>query len=199
MNRKKNLVERKGGKVMKRIFLRGIVFLSLVVFAIPAWSYTIGGGATNVGALDELLASTNLADSGDAAELAWAQGVVGPETTLTWGTKYNTTGGEWSLTDQQAGIYAHTLATSPKYFLIKTGDVADPDIRWFLFQNNAELSYAVINLDLGLYGMDFNDTTNVGGISHIVEFNPVPIPSSVLLFASGLGGLVGIGRWRRKN
>jgi len=178
---------------MKRLFVQGIVFLCLGVFVIPAWSYSIGGG-TNVGDLDTLLASANLANSGDAAELAWAQGVVGPETTLTWGTKYNTTGGEWSLTDTD-DIYAHTLATSPKYFLIKTGNVADPDIRWFLFRNNAELSYAVISLA----GLDFNDTTNVGGISHIVEFNPVPIPSSVLLFASGLGGLVGIGRWRRKK
>ena len=196
MNRKNNLVVRKGGKVMKRLFVHGIVFLSLVVVAIPAWSYTIGGGATYVGDLDTLPAgwTTNLPDSGDATELAWAQSVVGPGTTLTWGTKYNTTGGEWSLTGTD-DIYAHTLATSPKYFLIKTGNVADPDIRWFLFRNNAELSYAVISLA----GMDFNDTTNVGGISHIVEFNPVPIPSSVLLFASGLGGLVGIGRWRRKK
>lgn len=197
MSRKNNLVVRNGGKVMKRLFVQGIVFLSLVVFAIPAWSYTIGGGATNVGGLDTLIGWTNLPNSGDATELAWAQSIIGPTGTL--GAKYNTTGGEWSLTSQagiyQAGIYAHTLATSPEYFLIKTGNVADPDIRWFLFRNNAELSYAVISLA----GMDFNDTTNVGGISHIVEFNPVPIPSSVLLFASGLGGLVGIGRWRRKK
>jgi len=187
-------VVRKGGKVMKRLFVQGIVFISLVVFAIPAWSYTIGGGATNVGGLDTLIGWTNLPNSGDATELAWAQSIIGG--TVTLGAKYNTTGGEWSLTNQ-AGIYAHTLATSPEYFLIKTGNVADPDIRWFLFRNNAELSYAVISL--GPAGMDFNDPTNVGGISHIVEFNPVPIPSSVLLFASGLGGLVGIGRWRRKS
>ena len=192
MSKKNNLVARKGGKVMKRLFVQGIVFLCLGVFVIPAWSYSIGGG-TNVGDLDTLLASANLANSGDAAELAWVQSVVGP---VTWGTKYNTIGTEWKLTDT-GGYYAHTLATSPEYFLIKTGNVADPDIRWFLFRNNAELSYAVISL--GPAGMDFNDPTNVGGISHIVEFNPVPIPSSVLLFASGLGGLVGIGRWRRRK
>ena len=193
LSMRNNLAVRKGGKVMKRLFVQGIVFLSLVVFAIPAWSLTIGGGATNVGVLDPLRDSTNLANSGDAAELAWVQSVVGP---VTWGTKYNTIGTEWKLTDT-GGYYAHTLATSPEYFLIKTGNVADPDIRWFLFRNNAELSYAVISL--GPAGMDFNDTTNVGGISHIVEFNPVPIPSSVLLFASGLGGLVGIGRWRSRK
>lgn len=179
-------------KTIKRLFIQGIIFTSLLGFAIPAWSYTIGGGATDVGGLDIIIDSKTLANSGDATELAWAQGIIGGSVTL--GAKYNTTGGEWSLTNQ-AGIYAHTLNYSPKYFLIKTGNVADPDIRWFLFQNNAELSYVVISLA----GMNFNDITNVSGISHIDEFNGVPIPSAVLLFGSGLVGLVGIGRWRSRG
>ena len=108
--------------------------------------------------------------------------------------------GDWESIEGMAGVFAFLLEGNPEYFLVKTGNVADPDIRFFLFRNLADLAYAV--LDLGL--LDFNDILNVAGISHVTEFGydggggppPVPEPGTMMLLGSGLIGLAGWGRKR---
>ena len=57
--------------------------------------------------------------------------------------------------------------------------------------------------DLWEYGQD-NNIKGLGGkggleISHFTGYNPVPVPSAILLLGTGLLGLVGIGRRKRLN
>lgn len=142
-----------------------------------------------------MLASTKLSDSGDTEERTWAEGVLGLDLTLTF--KYDTTGSGWSPVEgYEPGVYAHSLLGAPEYFLIKTGNVTDGDVkRNWLFRNLDESSFAVIDLE----AMGFKRISNVGGISHITQFDgstKVPEPGTLILLGSGL---IGLAAWGRKT
>lgn len=179
---------------MKRYLFQGMLLGCILALAIPAWSYTVA----EVGSLDTILASTKLPNSGEQTELDWVALALGVDvSTLTFTDKYDTASGWQLVTDSgSTSVFAHALTTNPEYFLIKTGNVtADDTVRDWLFRNNIELSFAVINLE----AMGFENIINVGGISHIDEFNGTRVPEAgaLLMFGSGLIGLVGYRRLRR--
>lgn len=184
-----------GGKIMKRYLIQGVLLGCILALAIPAWSatiYTINAGATTVGEVDPLVNAASLPNSGYATELAWVQGFV-PGASL---TVYDAVDYSWVLADGQTAIWASALQDSPDYFFIKTGAGAPgPGVNdHFLFQNLAELNYAVVN---------FNEAgvviRNIGAISHVGETNGTSVPEAgaLITFASGLIGLVGYRRMRR--
>ena len=159
-----------------------------------------GVGFDTVGSVDTLLSQTVLENSGDETVADWINSVLDDGYALT-GTDLLSTdvvASEWlSVTGTgNVSTFAHQLTTDPEFFLIKTGNVTNPDYRFFLYENIGELDWAVI--DLGADGMNFLSITNIGGVSHITEVSPVPEPATMLLFGTGLVGLAG-GRLRKKK
>ncbi|MBT0664297.1 PEP-CTERM sorting domain-containing protein [Geobacter pelophilus] len=187
----------------------------MIAAASTASAYTINGGATDVGGLDDLMAYTVLSDSSTADENAWAAPIVlakdGVVVQFTKQTASSETA--WKETNQ-AGIYAFQLTGANDYFLLKTGDlfVGKPSgqpadakqYEHFLYRNNVQDSWAVIDLS-ALIG-DNSPTTylnsfnvNTGKISHVTtgeESTPVPEPGTIVLLGAGLLGLAAYGRKR---
>ena len=172
---------------MKRYLFQGVLLFAALVLAIPAWSYTVG--AIDVGSEDTLIASTDLANSGFATEEAWVQSYV-PGATI---TVYDSSLYSFVLVDGQTDIYAALLQDSPDYFFLKVG--AGPgETDHYLFQNLAEFNYAVV--DFLAAGINIE---NVGKISHVGETGGTSVPEAgaLLMFGSGLIGLVGYRRVHR--
>ncbi|MEZ5758712.1 MAG: VPLPA-CTERM sorting domain-containing protein [Emcibacteraceae bacterium] len=110
------------------------------------------------------------------------------------------------------GIYAMDLNPAYKggYFLLRTGNIGGEFKQYsFVFQNNNEAGYAVINLTLFqsiLAGIDETiDMSNIGKVSHITSIagiSAVPLPAAVWMMITALGGIFGfrnIGLRRRKT
>jgi hypothetical protein len=202
---------------MKKTLFIAII---LCVFASPAWSlYINNAGYIDVGNLDTYLAAGTKADvgsSGDANELYWINTTLFGGDTSSYYTmaefdKINTEGGAgwfqaYSSPDPDALAYytfaRHLVTTGgetlyPDYFLIKTGNLNDPtDYRWFLFENNEMLDWAVINLhDQGYSLLELGQLSHIDGVGGTA---PVPEPTTLMLLASGLFGLAGF-RKKIKN
>jgi hypothetical protein len=82
---------------------------------------------------------------------------------------------------------------TPDYYFIKLG-VGGTNLpnTHYLYKNNADLRYAVV--DITAWGGSGNNI-NIGRVSHVGEINsPAPEPATVLLLGVGLAGLVGFGR-----
>lgn len=144
---------------MKKTRLLLMVMCGFVLFSwVPALAYQLDNG-TDVGGLDELLASKKLENSGDPTELDWVREVLGSNDYIL-DEKYNTNEANWEKIDGEE-TYALDLDGSPLYFFIKTGETQNGDDH-FIFKNLVSLSWAVINLP----GLEIK---NVGKISHVGE------------------------------
>jgi PEP-CTERM motif len=171
---------------MKRLLVQGVVFLSLFVFAIPAWSLAID----DVDSIDQLFSQTNLGNSGGA--LAWVRDELGDQTLVM--NKFDVTASDWENINGYPSVFAIGLEDSPAYFIVKTGANTGNTNNTFLFQNLSFFNYAVI--DLAEMGFTGSTVTNIGKISYIAA---VPEPSTLILLGGGLLGLAVYGRGRKKQ
>ncbi len=180
----------------------GFLYIMLIVFGflvIPA--STMALSLSDVGGVDQLIAQTNLGNSGDDTELNWVNSILDGYYVLTSKTDTKKGAGWLNIEGEDAvSTFAYDVsAANTEYFLVKTGNLGT-SYRDFLFKNIGDLDWAVINLE----GMGFstNDIENVGKLSHIDTFkdppppplNPVPEPATMLLFGSGLLGIAGLRR-----
>jgi hypothetical protein len=162
-----------------------------------AWSIPV----STVGATDQLIAQTNLGNSGDATELGWVASVLNMNIDgLVYEEKTSVGAVDWAAVDGNPGVWAFELSGPTDWFLIKTGNIGGGQTnRDFLFANIGSLDYAVVALaDMGI-----TQITNVGKISHVGEFNgtqtSVPEPATLSLFGLGVLGMGLAARRRRAS
>jgi len=178
--------------------------LAAIILPTSASAYTIDSGSTDVGGLDTLIDHTTLGNSGNG-ELDWVQSLLGTNYSL--GDKYEDGGLTPMLVDGESDIFAHALATSPEYFLIKIGGGNWGGDTHFLYENQNNAAYGVFALN------DFTSTCTptkqskcnieINRVSHITAFNgsgvsSIPEPGSIALIGFGLLAL-GTAKRHRKH
>lgn len=190
---------------MKKTLTTSLVFAGLL-FGMSGMAQALS--LSDVGSIDNLLAGTELGNSGDQTEINWINSVLNTSYTLDDYLKYDTEDGDgWTQLTDDDSAYAHALQTDPAYFLIKTGnlqlDNTNPFYKFdtFLYENLAGLDWAVIDL-IDQLGANVLEIKNIGKLSHLGEVDPstpVPEPATMLLFGSGLAGLAGVSRRKMKK
>ena len=180
---------------MKRCFFKLLFLCTMLATASTAWAlptYTVDSGVTTVGSQDTLLASTDMGTSGDRTEIGWVESVL-QVPTITFDSKYGSQPASWEPTDG-GGLWALNLMGNPDYFLIKTGNNRINGLDTYLFKNNDDFSWAVIDLN------DIYCVVGVSKISHLDEFgSSVPEPGTMVLLGSGLLGLAIWGKRRKRE
>ena len=162
-----------------------------VAISSVAWSMPI----TKVGGQDTLLAQTTLQNSGAATEVAWIESVLGISLDQFSYTQTDVTATDWMNVDGQPSVFATELAAPVDWFLIKIGNNSGSPNTHFLFDNEFDSRFAVI--DLVDMGFSNKNISNIGKISHIgIPRASVPESGSVALF--GLG-MLGLGLARRRT
>jgi hypothetical protein len=178
---------------MKRLFGLTAALAVGMGLAQSSWAIAITEGphsGTDVGAVDSLITTTQLKNSGNA-ENAWLQGLFPGATILPQQQNvsyYDTT---------VSNIYAFALNPLADYFMIKNAG-------WHaLFENNASDSWGVFDTsklpsDMNLGGERFS-------ISHVrridvpgTDVPPTKVPEPASLTLLGLG-LLGLGIVRRRK
>lgn len=172
--------------------------MKIIVLVILIFSLIISSNSkatllnlSDVGGIDDLMASTAFADmgnSGKLAELNWLKSLLGDSISLD--AKYDSSGGDWSAVDLQENIFYSSLKQSPSYFLLKLGDGGIDMDSHYLFENTGGLSFAVIDLaELGVNLLE-NKNFTIDRISHVTEFNTtttttiqIPEPAMISFFA----------------
>ena len=167
-----------------------------VFISSPAYTYSVG--AIDVGGLDTYIANSaaNLGNSGDQTEVDWVNSKLGSSFTTSDLTKYSVM--SWQATNAyQSGIWAINFQTTPEYFYIKTGEISAGQFAGmdhFLFENEAELAWGVINLYfIGTEIMDISKISHVGEMGGV----PVPEPMTLLLLGLGLAGTAAVRRFKK--
>jgi hypothetical protein len=167
-------------KKVKQLFLA----LFLVCMSSNTWAVLI----IDVGSLDTFIASTgSLINSSSAVEEAWVETELGIDINYTQLEDTASGGANWELvTDDGIGdSYAFFFGDSStiSHYIVKTGTLEGQNENWFLFENNASLDWAYIELQTDGYSID-----NIGKISHVGTLD-VPEPSTLILLSLGLLGL----------
>lgn len=182
---------------MKKILLVALSGLAMVMTTETALALTItvSGTSVEVGAIDSLLAETKLDNSNPVTETNWVNQILDPDVQFELKIE-DLVRDDWYEVDGTLGVFALDLGGyEPGYFLVKTGNVTDDDNRDFLFENNGDLGWAIIDLE----EMGFTRISNITGVSHVTLFSsdPVPEPATMILFGAGLAGLAGVRRRKR--
>lgn len=189
-----NNAEKKEEIKMKKILLVALSGFAMVMAteAAQALTITTPGGTVEVGDIDSLLAETDLSNSSQNTETSWVNQILDPEVQFQLKIE-GLAQADWFKIDGTSGVFALDLGgNEPGYFLVKTGNVTDDGNHDFLFANNDDLGWAVIDLA----EMGFEKISNIKGVSHVTLFSgdPVPEPATMILFGAGLAGLAGIRR-----
>ncbi|WP_320044174.1 PEP-CTERM sorting domain-containing protein [uncultured Desulfobacter sp.] len=187
-------------KILK-LLLASVVLCFVMATNGFSYTITINGETTDVGSEDTFLKSDSMSgNSGDATETAWVNGYLA---SISETVKYVVR--EETVTIYKVGgtdsLYAVPMSDTDSdndYFLVKNATYVA------LFENNADFDWGVFDAS------DLPERMNIkeGSItvSHVTEFvsnggtidvDPVPEPSTFLLFGAGLLGLAKLSRRKK--
>ena len=175
--------------MIKRILQIGVILAGSI--AMPSWAVMVG--TTDVGAIDQLLA-TDVQQGNPTAETTWVNSILAaqtPPTSTNYTVKIEPANGVPILATDTANVFAFDMSpNAPDYFLVKNSTYVA------LYSNNLDLNWGVF--DASALGSEFNlpgDYT----ISHVTLFgeggNGVPEPGVLGLLGIGLLGII-VGRRR---
>jgi len=174
-----------------------VALLGGMVLSAPSWAIVIDG--TEVGGYDNLFAQTTLSNSGQTTETNWVSSQISGDAVFLGKLVKDDGDFDWLSTGDD---YAQLLPTTPLYFLVKLGMGQLPGDTHLLFDNLADLNYAVFSLSTLAQG---NPTSgpgqhmNIGRVSHISMFNSdTSVPEPSLIGLLGLG-LIVVGAQRRRR
>lgn len=167
-------------KYQKRSFQCLFALVLTAALASPANAISVAV----VGGLDTFMTSTALPKSGDGQVETWVSGIMGFAVTVDYRNE-TTAGTGWEHVDGSTHHWAHALVTNPAYYLLRLGVGQSGADTHYLFENVAELSWAVVDLSIMLAGQT-NLDFNFGRISHIGETVDLREPGTIGLLILGL-------------